>query len=603
MDQGIARVIQRCLETDPALRPASALAVAAALPGGDPLAAALAAGETPSPEVVAAAGKVGTLSLAAGWVCVLLILAGIGAVGLLSKRASLVCRIPFDKPPEVLADRAREVLKSIGYSDEPMDTAYGFRSERDYLNYLKESDTSPRRWDPLASGSPPAVFFWYRQSPRHMAALDMRGRVTLSDPPPFTPGMTNVLLDPGGRLIELHVVPPYVLEEAHEAAGPDWNPLFAQAGLDLVQFANAVPERVPPMANDRTLAWVGTYPGQQMQIRVEAAALRGRPVWFKIIGPWSRSPTLESFQSGEPAGWGRVVLMISHVLILGGCILLVRRNLISGRGDTRGALRASLFFGAALTLVWIFQASHVPSVGDEWRLMMAGVGMALFVAAFFWVLYVAVEPYVRSRWPGTIIAWSRVLSGKLRDPLVGRDVLIGGVFGVARVLILQTQNLAPPLLGLPADTPLMGWPEPFLGGADWFGSFFEIQSKAFFAPVAWLFLILLLWIILRRQWLAVGAYFLFQVGMKVLGGEHLLLDLLFGSLGAALLLMVLLRFGLVALMSMFLFEYMLTVYTITTDLSAWYAGSTLWAVTICAALTGAAFLTALGGRPAFKPVN
>ena len=35
--------------------------VAAALPGGDPLAAALAAGETPSPEMVAAAGAEGTL--------------------------------------------------------------------------------------------------------------------------------------------------------------------------------------------------------------------------------------------------------------------------------------------------------------------------------------------------------------------------------------------------------------------------------------------------------------------------------------------------------------------------------------------------------------
>ncbi len=31
--------------------------VSAALPGGDPLAAALAAGETPSPQVVAAAGE------------------------------------------------------------------------------------------------------------------------------------------------------------------------------------------------------------------------------------------------------------------------------------------------------------------------------------------------------------------------------------------------------------------------------------------------------------------------------------------------------------------------------------------------------------------
>ncbi len=57
LDPVVERVILRCLETNPASRPSSALAVAAALPGGDPLAAALAAGETPSPEMVAAAGE------------------------------------------------------------------------------------------------------------------------------------------------------------------------------------------------------------------------------------------------------------------------------------------------------------------------------------------------------------------------------------------------------------------------------------------------------------------------------------------------------------------------------------------------------------------
>jgi serine/threonine-protein kinase len=57
LDPMVERVILRCLNSRSSLRPPSALAVAAALPGGDPLAAALAAGETPSPEMVAAAGE------------------------------------------------------------------------------------------------------------------------------------------------------------------------------------------------------------------------------------------------------------------------------------------------------------------------------------------------------------------------------------------------------------------------------------------------------------------------------------------------------------------------------------------------------------------
>src|SRR5687767_6751705 len=53
LSPAVEEVILQCLEPDPADRPRSAAAVLAKLPGGDPLAAAVAAGETPSPRLVA----------------------------------------------------------------------------------------------------------------------------------------------------------------------------------------------------------------------------------------------------------------------------------------------------------------------------------------------------------------------------------------------------------------------------------------------------------------------------------------------------------------------------------------------------------------------
>src|SRR5262245_38482815 len=76
-DPAIERVILHCLEHDPRERPASMLAVLAALPGGDPLAAALAAGETPSPELVAAAAHAEGMPPIVCFACLIVILLGV----------------------------------------------------------------------------------------------------------------------------------------------------------------------------------------------------------------------------------------------------------------------------------------------------------------------------------------------------------------------------------------------------------------------------------------------------------------------------------------------------------------------------------------------
>ena len=122
IDPVVEKVIRRCLDPDPSKRPSTALAVAAALPGGDPLAAALAAGETPSPEMVAAAGTVEGMPRKWALACLLLTVFALFAQIPIRQYRTAIFHASLDRSPDVLAHESRTAAASFGYTRKPADS-------------------------------------------------------------------------------------------------------------------------------------------------------------------------------------------------------------------------------------------------------------------------------------------------------------------------------------------------------------------------------------------------------------------------------------------------------------------------------------------------
>src|SRR3954471_12090165 len=245
LDPTIERAIQRCLEREPAKRPRSALAVAAALPGGDQLAAALAAGETPSPEMVAAAGEQSALRAWIGAGLVGFTLVMLALLTFASDRFAMVNRIPLPRSNDSLNDRAQELIDRFGYPDAPADTARGWNLDTEYFASAR-GPAGAAPWPELSSGRTRTAIFWYRTSPAALITSASSIRPTVDDPPLTAPGMRLVGLDPHGRLVEFHSVPPQVeTGEAREGSAITLEPLFEAAGLTPSAFRD-VPSRWTP---------------------------------------------------------------------------------------------------------------------------------------------------------------------------------------------------------------------------------------------------------------------------------------------------------------------------------------------------------------------
>ncbi|HUD98942.1 MAG TPA: serine/threonine-protein kinase [Bryobacteraceae bacterium] len=598
VDPAVELVIQRCLSADPSRRPASALSVAAALPGGDPLAAALAAGETPSPDVVAAAGQQLGIRPVLGLVCLAAIIAGLVAVMLIGPRVQLISKVAMEHPPEVLAEKSRDLARGLGYTARPMGAAHGFAYDLDYLQYVDHNDKSTNRWERrLGNTQPPAITFWYRESPRPLQPEAFGvGTVDVDDPPPIISGMVSVTLDPQGRLVELNAVPPQVDKTSGEVPPPDWKRLFDAAGLDMSRFSPATPQWTPLGICDSRAAWTGNLSsGRQDPVRVEAAAWRGKPIYFQIVGPWTRPARMQKFTSGASLMALAIAGLTVSGLLLVAAVLMARHNTRRGRGDQRGALRLAAFTACIYMLIWGFGGSHVAGFG-ELVLFFGALSCALLLAAAVWVLYMAIEPIARRRWPHSMIAWNRLLAGGIRDPLVGRDVLVGLTFGTAAALVAKLHML----VGAGAMPSIAVQLGSLTGVSGAVAGFLTLITNCVLQALSWFVLIFILRVVLRRDWLAAAAFVAIYMALNWLGTPASpALSALFGGLETALLVFMMVRFGLVALIASSFVYVLWLLFPITSDFSAWYAGTSLFALLSLAVMAALAFRWSLAGRPLF----
>jgi hypothetical protein len=614
LDPAVERLILRCMERDPNLRPSSALAIAAALPGGDPLAAALAAGETPSPEMVAAAGPKGGLRPAVALSCLVAVLAGVLVIAFLLGQSALYSLVPLDRPHGALVDDARQVIADLGYAEVPRDQAHHLRIYQPALRYFMEQDKSAARWEPLLRPGEIVIHFWYRQSAHHMRPNNLTGQVTSADPAQQD-GDIIAILGTEGRLLHFRAILPFVDREDDPPPSEAvwWQALFEAARLDPADFEEIPPTLQPQIYADERRAWEGLLPHRDnLPVRLEMAAAEGKPVFFDTVTPyddyWSEE-TEAARETSEAIGWLQTSYLIFLVAIAAATILLALHSWRRGRGDPRGSLRLAICVLASSLLYWAVTGHHVASLGEETVLLVIALGNALALALLAWVLYMALEPYARRLWPEALVSWSRLLAGRFTDPLVGRDLLIGFVFGIGLLLLDILSNLAPKWMGLPPSIPLFWGAQALNGGRVAFGQIMLLPLISLAAPLGHFMLLLLLRILLRKQWLAAVAYgiilslamalqYAVQEGSDI-PATLLAFGALIGALIAFLLLTMLTRFGLLTTGGCFLVANLIAAYPITLDTSAPYFSYSLFGMLLAAAVTGIAFYISLAGRPMF----
>ena len=591
------RAILRCLAQKPGERPTGPLEVLSALSGGDPLGKALAAGETPSPEMVAAAGEKTGLVTGVAWACLVVIVLACVMVAAPLNPATARGRT-LGPSPDVLINTSKKLLSDLGY---PVSGEYvsGFGVDGSFLDYAHKDRNAAGFQSYLSESRPGWARFSYQPNTpepdaRSLPIFARLGAKVRDTGQLSLPKAPIIVLDPQGYLVEFRTFRGKDTRQPDTAR--DWNVLFSSAGIEMARMTPITPRASPTVPFDSQVAWEGTWPTRpDIPLVVEGAVSHGTPVFFQASGPWSSEAAAPQQEARQQAFTAINIAIVLFILTLVTTIPLARHNMRAGRGDQRGAFRVGLFTFAVLLLSWFFGTVHRLDARELNQFVLA-TGEALFRSVVVGLLYLAIEPFIRQRWPHALIPWNRVLEGSFRDPLVGRAALVGIVFASVNALLrnsLLLANVMSPVL-----------PEPDLLNAMLSNSYsisflLALISDSVSVPLGLFALFSAFRVVLRNQWLA-GIALTLIINAYINLQHPEVSGLVVAIFFSALWLVGVMRFGLIAGMSMWFADRVFRAWSMLAP-AEWYGMRLYFLIAAVLALSVYAFMTSLGKEPLLPP--
>lgn len=602
IDPAVEAVILACLEKSPADRPTSALAVAAALPGGDLLTAALSAGQVPSPTMIAMAdaGRVNRKpALTAVLVSILLLEV---LVVVLAARSEFLIGLKGSFAPEVLNERARDIARRAGYPDLPANHTFGY-DDASVFDFQLHSGGRHPEFEVAGMNGP---LFGFRaplaKHPRgeQNFVLDRRWTGRHTDTFALHLDSIGVVLRPNGELVWFDAG---VAGAGDGVERPpfDWAGMIGMAGLEPSTYRATPPLIEVNACSDQRRAFVHS-PGaaEPASPRIEAAESNGRPTFFAVLDE-RPAPTSFFFPDGSTQRLiNRAIRQGIFLIVLIAALPVAWRNLRRSEIDTRGAQRLGV---AMLTLRLIADLVAMRRIGGAAEAIDAVVGAltraaseGLIVALF----YIALERHARTYWPHSLVGWSKVVLGRLRDATLAREALIGCALGAVWAVLVYIENLTPQWLGWNARESL--WlsndSHQLRGGRFMLASLLDWLRNGMYQGMLLLLLLVVTRILVRRPAPAAILAWLVTSLMFVPMGRHPVSSwLLIGVCGIALAVYLIVHVGLIGVVVAAVVGKLLTALPLTMDMDAWYAGLSLFALSTTTLFAVYVYLQARGEKP------